>query len=402
MRNLLFIPGPVAVPEPVLAATAQPMINHRGPQFAELLKRLEERLRPVFGTTSDVVLLGGSGTSGLEAAIVSAFSPGDTVLSCPIGVFGRRFGHIASTYGIDVHVLDTPLGAAQDPAALAAHLRRGGPGRYKGILLTQNETSTGTQNDMEALARAIGDYPALVLVDAISGLGASEFCMDAWGFDIVIAASQKALAAPPGLAMVAVSPRAWEHVERATAPRFYLDLARARRLAKTGETPWTPPVSIAFALDVALDLYHETGAQVTWRRHARYARAIQAAMAAMDVELLSRPGAHSNTVVAMRVPQPVDGAALLRTMRQQHGVVLGGGQEELKGKIWRMGTMGDISEVDLVGAIAAFERALQSGGWNVDMGSGTLAAQRALAGREDVPPNGTLGVPQATPAMPHR
>ncbi|MBV9104371.1 MAG: alanine--glyoxylate aminotransferase family protein [Candidatus Eremiobacteraeota bacterium] len=379
MRNLLFIPGPVAVPEQVLAAMARPMINHRGPEFARLLGSLEERLKPVFGTTSEVLLLGGSGTSGLEAAIACAFSPGDRVLACPIGMFGRRFSNIARTYGLEVDVLETPFGEAQDPSALAARLRSRDGENYRGILLTQNETSTGAQNDMQTLARAIGDHPALVLVDAVSGLAASEFLMDAWRFDIVVAASQKALAAPPGLAMVAVSERAWERIERSRSPRFYLDLTRARRLAKTGETPWTPPVSIAFALHAALEAYVDAGPAKVWARHERYARAIHAAAHAMGLELFSQPGAHSNTVVAIRVPPGVDAASVTRRLREQYGVVLSGGQEELKGTIWRIGTMGDISEVDVVGALAALESVLRECGCQREIGTATGAAQTVFA-----------------------
>jgi aspartate aminotransferase-like enzyme len=380
MKSLLFIPGPVAVAEPVLAAMARPMINHRGPQFAALLGRTEERLRRIFGTTSDVLLLGGSGTSGLEAAVACSFSPGDRVLACPIGVFGRRFVNLAKTYGLEVDVLDTPLGAALDPSALAERLRSERGRSYAGLLLTQNETSTGAQNDMAALARGIGGHPATVLVDAVSGLAASEFRMDEWGFDIVAAASQKALAAPPGLAMVAVSARAWERMARATAPRFYLDLAKAREFKNSGETPWTPPISVCFALDVALDAYEAAGQANVWLRHARYARAIRAAAGALGLDVLSQDGAHSVTVVAIRVPGGIDGAAISKALREHHGVVLGGGQAELKGKIWRIGTMGDISEVDLVGALSAFERVLREHGHAAERGAAARAALEVFEG----------------------
>jgi len=374
MKSLLFIPGPVAVSEPVLAAMARPMINHRGPEFAKLLGSIVQRMRGVYGTASDVIVLGGSGTSGLEAAVACSFSPGDRVLVCPIGVFGRRFVNIARTYGLDVDVLDTQPGHAMDPVALSARLREDRERKFAGILLTHNETSTGAQNDMAALARAVGDHPATVIVDAVSGLAASEFRMDEWGFDLVVAASQKALAAPPGLAMVAVSARGWERMERASAPRFYLDLAKAREWAKTGETPWTPPVSVAFALDVALDIYDRTGPANVWARHARYAQALRAAAGALGLELLSVHGAHSPTVVAIRVPDGIEGPAVARTLREKHGVVIGGGQQELKGKIWRFGTMGAISEVDVIGALGAFERALRDHGHVSAPGAATTAA----------------------------
>jgi len=224
-KNLLFIPGPVTAAEPVLAAMSKPLIDHRGPQFAALLGRIEEGLRPIFGTkAADIVLLGSSGTGGLEAAICSAFSPGDTVLAAPVGVFGRRLVAISKTYGINVETIDTDLGSALDPKTLAEALRADSSRRYKGILLTQNETSTGVQNDMAAIAPIVREHGALTIVDAVSGLGATEFLMDDWGYDIVVSASQKVLAAPPGVAMVAIGQRAWETIERSTTPRFYFDL----------------------------------------------------------------------------------------------------------------------------------------------------------------------------------
>src|SRR5271166_6199740 len=209
-KQLLFIPGPVTVSHEVLAALARPLVDHRSAYFAEVLARIENGMKPLFGTSSDVVLLGASGTGGLEAAVANVFSPRDVVLACPVGVFGKRFLSIARTYGLGIETLETPYGHALDPQALAARLAGKDGERIAGILLTHNETSTGVQNDMAALAEAIGDHPATVIVDSVSGLGASEFRMDEWGFDIVVTASQKALAVPPGLALVAVARRAWE------------------------------------------------------------------------------------------------------------------------------------------------------------------------------------------------
>jgi aspartate aminotransferase-like enzyme len=374
MKSLLLIPGPVAVAEPVLAAMARPMINHRGPEFAAILARVAGRMQSAFGTSSEVVLLGGSGTAGLEASVASLFSPGDRVLACPIGIFGRRLSAIARTYGLEVDEVETPLGSALDSGALAERLRADRDFAYAGVLLTQNETSTGVENDMRALARAIGDHPATVVVDAVSGLAASEFRMDEWRFDVVVSASQKALAAPPGLSMVAVSERAWGRAERSSAPSFYLDLRRARNAARDGQTPWTPPVSVLYALDAALDLYESMGEANAWARHARYAAAIRAAAGALGLQTLSQAGAHSPTVVAIRVPEGLDGPAAARALREEHGVVIGGGQQELKGKIWRIGTMGDLSQVDILGAIGALEIVLRRLGYAAARGAGVRAA----------------------------
>jgi aspartate aminotransferase-like enzyme len=377
-KNLLFIPGPVTVAESVLAATGQPMIDHRGPEFAALLERIARRLRPVFGTQSaDVLLLGASGTGGLEAAIGNLFGPGDYLLACPIGVFGDRLIAIARAFGCRVDVLDTPWGSAVDPAALRVKLEAAG-GAYTGVLLTHNETSTGAQNDMASLARALRGHDALVVVDSVSGLAASEFRMDEWGFDIVVAASQKALACPPGLAMVAVGPRAWDRMASHGGQRYYFDLRKAREFAELGQTPWTPPVSIVFGLDAALDAFEQTGAAAVHERHAKYARAIRAAARALGLEVFSQEGAHSPTVVAIRVPAGIDGDAIRASLRASRGVIIGGGQKELKGKIIRIGTMGDLSQTDVLGALGALEIALLEASYPLHAGTGIQAALKVF------------------------
>jgi aspartate aminotransferase-like enzyme len=378
-KNLLFIPGPVTVPEQVLAAMSKPLIDHRGPQFAALVQRIDEGLRPVFGTRdADILLLGSSGTGGLEAAIASTFSPGDTVLAAPVGVFGRRLIAIAQIYGINVDILDTDLGHALDPQALAERLRADTQRRYKGIFLTQNETSTGVQNDMAAIAPIVREHGAITIVDSVSGMGATQFSMDEWGYDVVVTASQKVFAAPPGVSMVAVSPRAWRAIEAGRTPRFYFDLLKAREFARVGQTPWTPPVSVLFALDAALQHYHAEGAEHVWHRHSMYAQAIRAAFNALDLGVFSQPGAHSVTVVAGNVPSGVEAATLLRKLREERGVSLSGGQLELKGKIVRMGTMGDVSQTDVLGALGALEMALLEYDVPVHVGAGVQAALRVF------------------------
>lgn len=377
-KSLLFIPGPVTVAEPVLAAMSSPMIDHRGPEFAALMIRLGERLAPLFGTTREIVLLGCSGTGGLEAAVTNAFAPGDRLLAAPVGVFGRRLAAIAKAYGCEVEFLETPLGNALDPAALAARLSADREHTIGGILLTHNETSTGVQNDMAAISRVVNEHGALTVVDSVSGLGATDFRMDEWGYDVVVSASQKVLAAPPGIAMVAASERAWQRIERNGAPRFYFDLRKAREFAKNGQTPWTPPISILFALDVALARYHSEGMPASWKRHATYARAIEAAFEALGMPLFSQPDARSVTVVAAAPPAGVDAGKLLHELRESRGVVLSGGQLELKGKIVRMGTMGNISQTDVLGALGALEIALLEFDAPVHAGAGVQAALRVF------------------------
>jgi aspartate aminotransferase-like enzyme len=374
-KNLLFIPGPVTVSQTVLAATGQQMIDHRGPRFRELLESLAGRLKPIFGTEAgEVLILGGSGTGGLEAAVGNMFGPDDTLLACPVGVFGQRLIGIAKAFGCMVEVLETPWGSGVDPQALRERLAADTEKRITGILFTHNETSTGVQNAMGPLAEITREHGAYVVVDSVSGLAASEFSMDAWGFDIVVSASQKVLAAPPGLAMVAVSRRAWTKIEANRSPRFYFDLTKARDFAALGQTPWTPPVSIVYALDAALDLYAAEGPATVWARHARFARAIRAACDALGLEVFSREGAHSVTVVAANVPAGLDGDAIRKVLREERGITLGGGQKELKGKIIRIGTMGDVSQTDILGMLGALETALLNAGHSVKIGTGAKAA----------------------------
>lgn len=378
-RSLLLLPGPVTVAQPVLEAMARPMFNHRDARFGALLERVKRALQPAFGTGGDVLVLGSSGTGGLDAALANCFSPGDRLLSCSLGAFGERFASIARTYGCIVESLDAEPGSALDPVALAARLDGDREKRFAGILLTQNETSTGVQNDMAAISPIVRRHGALTLVDAISGLGATEFRMDDWGYDVVVTASQKAFAAPPGVAMIAASERAWSAIENAKTPRFYFDLKRTRAAFHDGQTPWTPPISILRALDVALGRYHEEGMEAAWRRHDRYAGAVRAGLQALGFTILSRPGAHSVTVVTAYPPPGASPGGLLPHLHERYGIVLAGGQGALAGKIVRFGTMGDVREADLLGAIGAIGLALADLGVGVDPGAGTAAAIERLS-----------------------
>ena len=377
-KQLLFIPGPVTVAEPVLAAMSGPMIDHRGPEFKALQESILAKLKPVFGTTSDVVLLGSSGTGGLEAAMSNMFGSGDKVLCCPVGVFGDRFVEIARTWGVDVEVFATEWGSGVDPKALKARLDLDTNKEIKGIVLTHNETSTGVQNDMAALAEAIRPHGAYVLVDSVSGLAASEFEMDAWGFDVVCAASQKALGVPPGLAMIAISQRAWTQMDSSTGPRYYFDLRKAREFAAIGQTPATPPVSLCYAMDVALDRYNVEGPSRVWQRHERNTNAIIAAAEALGLELYAKPGVRSVTVTAIKVPEGANFDAIRKTLRVDRGYVLGGGQARLAGKIIRIGSMGDISQTDILGMLGALEMEMLNAGLHVQVGTGVQAALRVF------------------------
>lgn len=378
MPEILLLPGPVAVAPDVLEAAGRQPFNHRGPRARRMFARLDEQLREILCTDEQVLVLGSSGTGAMEAAIVNLFSPGDLLLSLSIGAFGDRLAAIATAYGARVESLAEEWGVGTDVARLRARLAQDPDGRIKGILATHNETSTGVGNDLEAIAKARGDHPALLIVDSVSGAGAAELQTDAWRVDAVVTASQKALAAPPGVAMIALSKRAWEACEHAKMPRFYLDLRKAKKAAGEGSTPWTPPVPILTALERASDNYLREGRSAAFSRHVRFARAVRAGCIATGLSLFAKPGWYSQTVTAVCVPQGVDVKALLAALRDRYGVVVGGGQQRLDGKVFRIGNMGAIAERDLIGAIGALELCLADLGFRVTLGTGTAATARAL------------------------
>jgi aspartate aminotransferase-like enzyme len=390
MQELLMIPGPVTVAPDVLAACSQPMRNHRGPFAAGIYARLNERLRDIFQTAQPVLTLGSSGTGAMEATIVNLFSPGDRVLAMPMGVFGARHIAIARAFGASVEVIETEWGDKVDPQQLRDRLARDRSGEIKGVLVTHNETSTGVQADLAAIARARGDHPALLVADAVSSLGATDVRMDEWRLDAVIGASQKALAGVPGAAMIALSERAWQAAETARMPRFYFDIRKARAAADKGQTPWTPPFGVLLALEQATDNYSKEGRHSAFARHARFAEAIRAGCAAMGLRVFARPGAYSNTVTAVSAPG-IDHKALQQLLREKYGVVVGGGQMKLEGTILRLGNMGAIGRKDILTALAALEMALNDKGVAVSPGAGIAAANATFAQTTTVGPRVAVG-----------
>jgi aspartate aminotransferase-like enzyme len=376
----LRIPGPTPLPAAVLEAGSAHMINHRGPEFLELLGRVSGAMRPAFGTQQDVLVLTASGTGGLESAIVSFLSPGDPVLGVSIGNFGERFATIATTYGADVTRLGIEWGQAADPdsvsAASAAMASEGR--RPRAVLLTYNETSTGVTNPLPELVAAVRrEAPdALVMVDAVSAIGAMPFEMDAWGVDVAVTGSQKAWMIPPGLAMVAASERAWAAAEQASMPRFYLDLARHRDVLPKGQTPWTPAVGLVIQLDVALGLMASEGLPAIFARHAACAAAARAGLQGLGFELFADPAHASATVTAAHVPDGVDWSVVNRELRSR-GLVIAGGQGKLKGRIFRIGHLGHVSVDDIVSALEVIEAGATAAGVEVQRGVAALVARQA-------------------------
>ena len=388
----LRIPGPTSLPPSVREAGGRQMINHRGPEFAAMLSRIQAGMKPYFGTTGDVAIVSSAGTGGLEAAVVNVLSPGDRVLGVSIGSFGDRFAKIAEVYGANVDRVSAEWGWAADPDELRERLPAAD---YRAVLLTHNETSTGVMNPIPALAAAIRETrpDALILVDSVSALGAVPFEMDAWGCDLVVTGSQKAWMAAPGLAMIAASERGWAAMETARMPRFYFDLRKHRESAASGETPWTPAIAVVYQVDEGLRLMAAEGAEAIFARHEACAAATQAGLVALGFELFAAPANRSRTVTAARIPEGLDWKALNGEIKRQ-GLVLAGGQGKLTGKIFRVGHLGSVTIDEILGAIATIEAASLATGRSIEPGVAVAAAQRAAL----APAGAPAGREVATPA----
>jgi aspartate aminotransferase-like enzyme len=321
------------------------MVNHRGAEFGQLIERVTSRLKDIFQTKGDVFILTGSGTGAMEAAVVNTLSPGDKVLSLSNGVFGDRFATIAERFGAAVTRLRFEWGQAVDPAA-ARQALKSDPG-IKAVLFTHNETSTGVTNDLKAVASAVREYDKVLLVDAISSLGCIALEVDNWGCDVVVTGSQKGWMVPPGLAFASVSKRAWQAHAEAKMPRYYWDFSAAKDYLQKNQTPWTPAVSIFYALDVALDMMVKEGLRSIFARHARLGQRTRAGVKTLGLSLFANEKCASDTVTAVKSPDGVDSKKLVQTLREEHGIVLAGGQGTLTGKIFRIGHLGFVNETDI-------------------------------------------------------
>jgi aspartate aminotransferase-like enzyme len=360
----LRIPGPTPVPPEILAEMTRPMINHRGPEFAAIVRRVTARLQYFFQTASPVLTYPASGTGGQEAAVANLFSPGEHVVVITIGSFGNRFARIAEAYGLQVSRIEFPWGQAADPNVVETQLKALRP--YRGVLMTHNETSTGVMNDVETLAALVRrlNSDALIAVDAVSSLGCVPLEMDPWDIDVVFTGSQKGWMTPPGLMMIAAGPRAWEAQKTAKLPRFYFDWASSRKMLEVGQQPTTPPVSIFYALDLALEKMLAEGREAIFERHQRTGDYVRWRAKAMGLRLLADHERASNTVTAVLTPEGMDTQALLKKLREQDHVVFGGGQGQLEGKLFRVGHLGSFQEVDLVEAMDRMEMRLGEFGFS--------------------------------------
>jgi aspartate aminotransferase-like enzyme len=375
-KRYLFTPGPTPVPPQVLEAMSRPIIHHRSSDFRSILERTLGRLKEVYRTSGDVLLYTSSGTGGMESAVSNLTGPGDRVVVVSAGHFGERWGEMAENFGCAVDRVDYDWGEAPAAEDLAARL--GELGGAKVVFLTHSETSTGVVADVQALAAAAKGAGALVVVDAVSSLGAVPLETDVWGLDAVVSGSQKALMTPPGLATVSVSADGWSAVQARASSRYYFDWEQTKERQDQFDPAFTPAVSIVVGLDVALGLLLDEGLEQAFERHARLGRACREGVKAMGLELFSPDDDRSAVVTAVVAPDGVDSSELVQTLRDRLGIVLAPGQGPLKGRIFRIGHIGYYDIFDITTALAGVELVLTEAGADIERGVAVTRAMEAF------------------------
>ena len=375
----LMIPGPTPVPETVLQAMARHPIGHRSADFQKIVHRTTEQLKWLHQTTHDVLVLTGSGTAAMEAGIVNVLSRGDRVLCGDNGKFGERWVKVAQAYGLDVQVIKAEWGQPLDPEAFRAALEADAEKSIRAVILTHSETSTGVINDLQTIAAHVRAHgTALTIADCVTSLGATDVPMDAWGVDVIGSGSQKGYMMPPGLSFVAMGERAWAAYERSDLPKFYLDLGKYRKAAKADSNPFTPAINLYFALEAALTMMQAEGLEAIVARHDRHRRATQAAMKAIGLPLYAAEG-HGSPAITAVAPQGIDAEDLRKEVRKRFDILLAGGQDHLKGQVFRIGHLGFVCDRDILTAVAAIEATLQALGLGqAPTGAGVAAAAAEL------------------------
>lgn len=373
----LMIPGPTPVPTRILAAMNHDMIGHRGPLFSAVMKEVMEDLKWAYETKNDIFVYPCSGTGGMETAVVNTLSPGDKVIVLNIGNFGSRFAKICKAYGADVNDVKFERGKAADPAVLEAELKKG---PVKAVLFQQNETSTGVLNNVETLAKVVRENQgeALIIVDAVSGMMAAPLKTDEWELDVVVSGSQKAFMVPPGIAAVSISARAWKAYEVSKCPKHYWDWALMKEEAPKGHTYTTPPESLIFGMREGLRMLKEEGRENVFARHKFNRDLCRAAARGLGLKLLADDAHASPAVTAIFPPEGIDGEEVRKLMRDDFNVEVAPGQSELKGKIFRIGHLGYVDSLDIIGAFAALEVLFKRLGAKINFGAGVLAAMEML------------------------
>jgi aspartate aminotransferase-like enzyme len=377
----LRLPGPTAVPERVRQAIARPVLSHRGPEFTGILRRSEEMIQPVLGTKNRVFFFASSGTGMMEAALVNVLAPGERVLIVTHGQFGERFVAIAKALRVELDTLEVPWGLAPSATQVEERVKQA---EYRAVVVVHNESSTGVVADIAAIGKVLRDRATLLVVDSVSGLGGVEMRQDEWGVDIVASSSQKALMCPPGVGVISMSDKAWPVVNRDDRlPRFYWDFRKARASVEKPETPFTTPVSLMAGLHEALTMIHEEGLPNVLARHCKLSRALRTGCEAIGLTSYPRAEMLSSTVVCLNVPEKLSGKDIVRRMKEQHGTVIAGSRNKLDGRVIRIGTMGAVSEGDVLTDLAHLEATLPQLGLAITPGAGLTVAAAILREESD-------------------
>jgi len=371
--NLLLTPGPTKIPEDICAALGRPIIHHRTPQFQDNLREVVEGLQYVFQTKSDIYLLAASGTGAMEASVCNVLSAGDHVITVEGGKFGERWTELCEVYGVKPHVIKVEWGKTVQPQQIQEQLD--GDHDVKAVFVTLSETSTGVTTDVKAIAEIVKKTDAILVVDAVSGLGVTEMNMDKWGVDIAVSASHKGFMLPPGLAFVAVNNKAYKLVENSNSPRYYFDFRKAKKAFEKTDTAFTPAIGIIVALTESLKIMKHTGLDSLLAQYARLAQGTRLAAKALGLTLLADENCISNVLTAINLPESVDGEKVVKTMRDTYGISIAGGQGHLKGKIVRIAHMGCVDEFDILAGFTCFEKVLKECGYEFEMGIGVKTAQ---------------------------
>ena len=375
-KTYLLAPGPTPVPETVNLEMAAPMVHHRTPQFSKIFGEAAEDAKYLFQTKQDVIILASTGTGGMESCITNLFSPGDKVLVINGGKFGERWGKISQSYGLEPVWINVEWGQAVDPKEVKAALDKDKD--IRAILVQASETSTAVAHPIEELSKLTRDRDDILLVvDGITGVGVFPLPMDEWGIDAIVTGSQKALELPPGLALVALSEKAWKFADQSTCPHFYFDLKKERKAVADKTSAYTPAVSLVVGLRAVLKGIKEEGLENVHKRHNRLARATRAATQALGLQMVA-PDSPADSLTGVFLPDGVDGGKFVKSLRDEFGVTLAGGQDQWKGKIIRIAHLGYVDTFDTIVAIAAVEMALKKFGHNVQLGAGVAAAQEIL------------------------
>lgn len=373
-KYYLLSPGPTPIPEDVLAAAAEPIIHHRTPEFSGIFMQVTEGLQYVFGTKEEVYILTSSGSGAMETAVVNTLSPGDKVITLNGGKFGERWGNICRAYGVDVKEIVLEWGDLYTKEQLASELKANSG--VKAVLSTLSETSSGTIYDIKGYGEVVSQTEAILVVDGISGLGATPCPMDEWKVDIMVAGSQKSFMIPPGLAYIAFSPKAWKLVEKSTLPKFYFDAKKCKKNLANKTTPWTPAVSLIIQQKKALDIIRNMGLEKLFEHHRILGEATRSGVKALGLELLSKnPG---NILTAIKVPAGIDGVKLVKTMQGKYMAYIAGGQDPYKGKIFRIAHLGYMGGFDIITALSALEMTLSDLNFTFERGSSIKAAEAVL------------------------